>query len=64
MNKINKVDFFCIGAQKAGTTTLHDILVQHPQLYLPSKKEAHFFDINERYTKGLDYYFKTFFQLS
>lgn len=55
------VNFFCIGAQKAGTTTLHNILIQHPEIYLPPKKEAHFFDINERYERGLDYYFSNFF---
>ncbi|SDQ14578.1 sulfotransferase family protein [Flagellimonas zhangzhouensis] len=55
-----KVNFFCIGAQKAGTTLLHDILIQHPDIYLPPDKEAHFFDVNERYEKGLDY-FETFF---
>lgn len=59
---MKKVDFFCIGAQKAGTTLLHDILVQHQDIYLPPKKEAHFFDVNERYLKGLDYYFETFFK--
>lgn len=51
-----KVDFFCIGAQKAGTTLLHDILIQHPEIYLPQEKEAHFFDVNELYEKGLGYY--------
>lgn len=56
-----KLDFFCIGAQKAGTTTLHDILNTHPEIYLPPRKEAQFFDINERYEKGLNYYFSTFF---
>ncbi|HET8837569.1 MAG TPA: sulfotransferase domain-containing protein, partial [Flavobacteriaceae bacterium] len=56
-----KLDFVCIGAQKAGTTTLHDILKTHPKIYLPPKKEAQFFDINERYEKGLDFYFTSFF---
>lgn len=56
-----KLNFICIGAQKAGTTTLHDILVTHPEIYLPPRKEAQFFDINERFNRGLDYYFSTFF---
>lgn len=56
-----KLNFVCIGAQKAGTTSLHDILSQHPSIYLPPNKEAQFFDINERYEKGLNYYFETFF---
>jgi hypothetical protein len=57
-----KLDFVCIGAQKAGTTTLHDILITHPDIYLPPRKEAQFFDINERYEKGINYYFETFFK--
>ena len=58
---MKKVDFFCIGAQKAGTTLLHDILNQHTDIYLPTEKEAHFFDVNEVYLKGLPYYFDTYF---
>lgn len=54
-------NFFCIGAQKAGTSTLHDILKQHPDICLPKEKEAHFFDVNEYYQKGIDYYFKRYF---
>ena len=37
-------DFLCIGAQKAGTTWLHENLRQHPDLYLPPAKELHYFD--------------------
>ena len=55
------INFFCVGAQKAGTTTLHDILIQHPQIFLPETKEAHFFDEDEKYEKGLNWYEKTFF---
>jgi hypothetical protein len=54
-------DFICVGAQKAGTTTLHDVLKQHPDIYLPELKEAHFFDINERYKKGVEWWVSTFF---
>lgn len=56
-----KLDFVCLGAQKAGTTSLHDILNTHPDIYLPNEKEAQFFDINERYEKGLEFYFNTYF---
>lgn len=54
-------NFLCIGTQKAGTTTLHDILIQHPEVYLPESKEAHFFDINEHYERGLKWWVDTFF---
>lgn len=47
-------DFLGIGAQKAGTTWLHENLQCHPELYLPAEKELHFFDV--RYHKSLSYY--------
>jgi GT2 family glycosyltransferase len=56
--------FLCVGTQKAGTTTLHDILKQHPDIYLPKSKEAHFFDTDENYNKGLDWWLDTFFGAS
>ncbi|MDH6268873.1 hypothetical protein M2360_004292 [Rhizobium sp. SG_E_25_P2] len=37
-------NFLCIGAQKAGTTWLHHMLKQHPDVWLPPIKEIHFFD--------------------
>lgn len=59
MNKT--VRFFCVGVQKAGTSTLHDILQQHPDLCLPSYKETHFFRDDEVYGRGLSHYFDYFF---
>jgi hypothetical protein len=38
-------DFLVIGAQKAGTTWLHQNLKAHPQIWLPPEKEIHFFDL-------------------
>ena len=38
-------DFMIIGVQKAGTSTLFQVLGNHPQIQLPSKKEIHFFDL-------------------
>lgn len=58
---VKKVNFFCVGAQKSGTTLLHDILKQHSDIYLPEEKEANFFDVNEYYCKGTDYYLKTYY---
>lgn len=60
MSKL-RIDFFCIGAHKAGTTGLHEILKQHPEIFLPKNKECHFFDVEERYSQGLDF-FSTFFE--
>jgi hypothetical protein len=37
-------DFLGIGAQKSGTTWLHDNLSRHPQVWLPPIKELHHLD--------------------
>lgn len=37
-------DFLCIGAHKAGTTWLHQMLGRHPDIGLPENKELHFWD--------------------
>jgi hypothetical protein len=37
-------DFLVIGAQRAGTTWLHQVLRRHPSLWLPPVKELHYFD--------------------
>ena len=54
-------NFLCIGAAKCGTTTIFDILKQHNEVYTPSFKEPHFFDIESVYRNGLDWYQKTYF---
>lgn len=38
-------DFLVIGAYKSGTTALHYLLAQHPQLFLPRYKEPSFFAV-------------------
>ncbi|MEL6812940.1 MAG: sulfotransferase [Bacteroidota bacterium] len=55
-----KVSFFCVGAQKAGTSTLHDILQQHPGVNLPKRKETHYFRDDDKFSEGLGYYFNLF----
>jgi hypothetical protein len=49
-------DFLCIGAAKAGSTTLHEQLSLHPRLWLPDAKELHFFDNDENFDKGPSHY--------
>ena len=56
-----KLDFVCIGSQKAGTTKLHEIFNNHNSVFLPKEKEAHFFEIEELYKKGINYFFNTFY---
>lgn len=41
---MNKPDFICIGASKAGTTWLHRHLMGHEEIWLPFVKELHYFD--------------------
>ena len=54
-------DFIIIGTQKAGTTSLHAYLSQHPQFLKPYEKEVHFFDGGldpaiDNYEKGQAWY--------
>ncbi|MCV3272669.1 sulfotransferase family protein [Roseobacter sinensis] len=39
-----KPDIVCIGAQKAGTSWLHEVLGARPDVWVPPFKELHFFD--------------------
>lgn len=43
-------NFICIGAQKSGTTWLHNMLAQHPDVCMPiERKELFFFDKKENF---------------
>jgi hypothetical protein len=53
--------FLVIGTNKAGTTSLYDVLKGHPQVFLPYKKELHFFNSDLNYAKGVDWYIHSFF---
>lgn len=53
--------FICVGAQKSGTTSLHDILKQHKDIVLPISKETKFFLYDRYYKKGIEYYKNEFF---
>lgn len=43
-----------IGAQRSGTTSLFNYLVQHPDVLPPLGKEIHYFDLH--YDRGLNWY--------
>jgi len=51
-------DFLIIGAQRAGTTSLHRYIEGHPRVCPPPVKEVHYFD--NRYQEGLAWY-RSFF---
>ena len=40
---MNKPNFFIVGAAKAGTTSIHYYLDQHPEIYMSPIKEPHYF---------------------
>jgi hypothetical protein len=48
------LDFLGIGAQKTGTTWLHEALAAHPAVRFPGGKEIHFWDWHR--ARGVDWY--------
>lgn len=52
--------FLIIGAAKSGTTTLYHYLSQHPNIYMPYRKEPAFFAVDEKYAQGLEWYASLF----
>jgi hypothetical protein len=50
--------FIGIGAQRAGTTWIHNCLAQHPEVYMAEAKELHYFYAH--YDRGLDWYREQF----
>jgi len=51
-------NFIICGTQKGGTTSLYNYLKEHPQIYLPPKKEIHFFDLY--FKRSIEWYRKHF----
>lgn len=48
-------NFIVVGAQRSGSTWLHDVLDRHPRIYVPTRrKEVHFF--NKFYERGTSWY--------
>jgi hypothetical protein len=54
-------NFLIIGAAKAGTTSLHNVLSQHPDIFCSKDKEPRFFTAEDRYARGLKWYQDTYF---
>lgn len=40
---VHRPNFFIVGAGKCGTTSLYKYLRQHPEVFMPDRKELHFF---------------------
>ncbi|HWC36626.1 MAG TPA: sulfotransferase [Mycobacteriales bacterium] len=49
-------NFVVIGAQKAGTSTLHRILQAHPEAFMCDPKEPHFFSDDQQWARGGEWY--------
>lgn len=57
----SRPDFLIIGAQKAGTTSLYNYLIQHPQIFGNTGwKEIRYFDRPEHYNLGFGWYLGNF----
>jgi hypothetical protein len=53
-------NFLIIGAMKGGTTSLWHYLRSHPQVFMPQRKEPHFFSDAEVWSRGLEWYEEQF----
>jgi Sulfotransferase domain len=49
-------NFFVIGAMKSGTTSIHSLLRQHPDIFMSDPKEPDFFSKDEKYFQLWDWY--------
>lgn len=56
------MDCLIIGAAKAGTTSLFNILAGHPRVFASSEKEARFFSRDDRFAQGFDWYGERYFK--
>ena len=56
--------FLIIGSQKAGTTSLYNVLKRHPQIFMPETKEINFFFHEHLYKRGIEFYKQYFTNIS
>jgi hypothetical protein len=55
-----KVSLFVVGAQKSGTSALHNYLIKHSDVIGGIKKELNFFNHSEKYNLGTTWYHKNY----
>ena len=53
--------FLVIGSMKCGTTSLHDYLARHPDVFMSAVKEVNFFVLERTWDKGIDWYRAQFY---
>lgn len=49
-------NFLIVGAQKCGTTSMHEILAAHPETNMSRVKEINYFTNSTKHERGLTYY--------
>jgi hypothetical protein len=59
---IARPNFFVLGVPKCGTTTLHEVLIAHPNIFMTKQKEPRFFDTDTYYNRGFDRYLRDHFR--
>jgi len=61
-NNFMKIEpkFFLIGAQKAGTTSLYQLLTTNTNICKATTKELHYFDHPQEYRRGISFYERFF----
>lgn len=59
-SQIRIPNLFVPGAAKSATSSLHDYLNQHPDIYMSGTKEPHFFCHDDKYIGKRDWYFDLF----
>jgi hypothetical protein len=55
-----KIDFFIIGAQKSGSSSLYRYVGQHPDIFVPAVKEINYFVYEDLFRLGEEYLEKYF----
>ena len=51
-------NFLYLGPDKAGSSWLHEVLIRHPQVFMPEAKDIYFFD--RYYERGVSWYLAHF----
>jgi hypothetical protein len=57
---VTKPNLFISGAQKSGTSTLHNMLAMHPDIYMSQQKELNFFNRGDITEQDFDRYLENF----
>lgn len=58
---MSKPNVLCVGFVKCGTTTLHNILSQHKEIFLPGIKEPLYYNKTALHSKGFEWYKKRYY---